>query len=62
MQAVRALSIEALDRIVQSLTLHAGESGGRGPGHALQSIGNRQEPQSSSAVLLMGCTPAQVGR
>ena len=61
MQTVRSLDIEALDRIVQGLALHAGQAGGFGPGHALERIGNRQEPQSSSAVLLMGCTRAQVG-
>jgi hypothetical protein len=46
-QAVRSLSIEALDGIVQGLTLHAGQPGDFGPGHALGRIGNRQEPQGS---------------
>jgi len=42
MQTVRSLRIEALDRIVQGLTLHAGQPGGLSSGHALQRIGDRQ--------------------
>ena len=34
MQTVRSLGIEALDRIVQGLTLHAGQPRRLGPGHA----------------------------
>ena len=60
MQSVRSLSIEALDRIVQGLALHAGQPSGFGPGHALERIGDRQEPQDGPAVLLTGCTRAQL--
>ena len=52
MQAVRSLSIEALDGIVQSLTLHAGQPGGLGPGHALERIGDRQQPRAGPGVPL----------
>jgi hypothetical protein len=51
-QTVRALSIEALDRIVQGLTFHAGQPSGFGPGHALQGIGNGQQPQAGPGVPL----------
>jgi hypothetical protein len=54
-QAVGSLSIEALDRIVQSLTLHAGQPRGLGPCHTLKRIGDGQQPQGGPAVLLMGC-------
>jgi hypothetical protein len=59
-QAVRSLSIEALDSIVQSLALHAGKPGGLGPGHAFQGIGDRQEPQGGPAILLAGRPHAQI--
>ncbi len=59
-QTVRSLSIEALDGIVQGLALHAGQPGRLGPGHALERIGNGQEPQSGPAVLLMGSPSAQI--
>ena len=44
MQTVRSLSIEALKGIVQGLALHSGQSRRLGPRHALQGIGNRQQP------------------
>jgi hypothetical protein len=59
-QTVRAFGIEALDSIVQGLALHPSQPCGFGPGHALERIGNRQEPQGGPAVLLTGCTHAQV--
>jgi hypothetical protein len=45
MQIVRSLHIEALDDIVQGLALHAGQSGGLGPGmpsRALAIASNRR--------------------
>jgi hypothetical protein len=59
-QTVRALSIEALDGIVQSLALHAGQPGGFGPGHAFQGIGNRQQPKGGPTILLAGRPRAQI--
>ena len=54
MQTVRSLSIEALDGIVQGLTLHASQPRGLGPGHALERIGDRQQPQAGPGVPLAG--------
>jgi hypothetical protein len=49
-----SLSIEALDGIVQSLTLHANEPSGTGVGHPLRRVGNGQQPQDSPWVPLTG--------
>jgi hypothetical protein len=59
MQTGRSLGIEALDGIVQSLTLHASQAGGLRSGHALESIGNRQQPQAGRGVPLAGSPRAQ---
>jgi hypothetical protein len=61
MQAVRSLGIEALDGIVQGLTLHAGQPRRLGPGHTLKRIGNRQKSQDSPGIPLAGSALAQVG-
>ena len=60
MQTIRSLGIEALDGIVQGLTLHASQPRRLGPGHALERIGNRQEPQDSPGIPLAGSALAQV--
>jgi len=60
-QTVRSLSIEALDGIVQGLALHAGQPGRLGPGHALERIGNGQQPQAGPGVPLTSGPLAEVG-
>ena len=60
MQTIRTLGIEAPDGIVQSLTLHAGQSRGLGSRHTLERIGNRQEPQKSPGIPLAGSALTQV--
>lgn len=49
-QTVMTLNIEALDGIVQSLALHAGQPRRLGSRHALERVGNRQEPQDSPGI------------
>jgi hypothetical protein len=61
MQTIRSLGIEALDGIVQGLTLHASQPCRLGPGHPLKRIGNRQEAQDSPGIPLAGSALAQVG-
>ncbi|EIM30276.1 hypothetical protein MicloDRAFT_00010810 [Microvirga lotononidis] len=52
MQTVRSLGIEALDGIVQGLALYPGQPRRLGPGHALERIGDRQQPQAGPGVPL----------
>ena len=61
MQTVRSLGIEALDGIVQGLTLHTGQPSGFGPGHAFQGIGDGQQPQAGPGIPLTSSPLAQVG-
>ena len=61
MQTVRSLSVEALDGVVQGLTFHASQPSGLSAGHALQGIGNGQQPQAGPGVPLTSGPLAEVG-
>ena len=61
MQTVRSLSIEALNGIVQSLPFHTGQPSGFGPCHALERIGNGQQPQAGPGVPPTSGPLAKVG-